>query len=72
MVDAFTADLATALKEKDPDKLRAVLPVIVERIDYDGENIKTQLRVNSFVVRVDRHLLRVHKKPTSWLVNFRK
>ena len=72
MVDAFTADLATALKEKDPDKLRAVLPVIVERIDYDGESIAAKVRVNSFVVRVARHLARGHKKPTSWMVNFRK
>ncbi len=52
MVESYTADLATALKEKDPDKLRAVLPVIVERIDYDGENIAARVRVNSFVVRV--------------------
>lgn len=72
MVEAYAADLATALKEKDPEKLRAVLPVIVERIDYDGENIAAQLRVHSFVVRVARHLLRVHKKPTTWMVNFRK
>ena len=72
MVEAYAAELATALKEKDPEKLRAVLPVIVERIDYDGDNIAAQVRVNSFVVRVARHLLRVHKKPTSWMVNFRK
>lgn len=49
-----------------------MLPVIVERIDYDSESIAAKVRVNSFVVRVDRRLLRVHKKPTSWMVNFRK
>jgi len=51
-VTGYVADFVNAIKEKDPDKLRAVLPVIVERIDYDGETIAAQVRVHSFVVRV--------------------
>lgn len=60
-VSGYVADFCDAIKEKDPEKLRAVLPIIVDRIDYDGENIEAFLRVNSFVVRVARHLARGHK-----------
>ena len=52
MVEGYVADFAEAVKEKDPDKLRAVLPILVEHIDYTGNSIKARLRVNSFVVEV--------------------
>ena len=46
----YVKDFTAAVKEKDPDKIRALLPILVDCIDYDGKSILAHLRVLSFLV----------------------
>ena len=58
MVECFVADFAAAVKEKDPDKIRALLPLLAASIDYDGDSIEVKIRVSSFVVPKARRVQR--------------